>query len=464
MSNISVTNFTPNFQETSYMKKYHWSSGLRNDVKNDTVEISEQNKNKKQLAKWKKVLIVGASVAAVVAFALSKGKAKPIKISKPPVNPLGLKPVRPQPIGSTATPINPEPTHLQKPVGTPMPVEPPKTTNSASGTVNQVFTPIKYKKAKTLEEAKVFAQSKLGINEFEVPDLETANQINYSLTKMYNKTEGVFNGFRNIKYQRIADDVNPAISNTSTCARTSSYYRSNVYQSSDLIINQNWFENAEQSIAMYLKEFENSGQIKTVADGVKKIELLTKYRYQDSLNRYYKLYQQGKLTPKAKVDFDSMLYYARNEENYILGSRESLVDFVKQELNKDMSLLSQSDYIVEAKNALKTIRRKNGRAAGRENFNRVNGFAGLDGAILHEGGHCLHNYKMHSDSKFMDLKNREMTDEDRIIAREVSAYATTKYSEFLQEVLSGILCGDKYSKNVMDLYKKLGGVIPTGVK
>ena len=191
---------------------------------------------------------------------------------------------------------------------------------------------------------------------------------------------------------------------------------------------------------------------------------MTKYRYQDSLNRYYKLYQQGKLTPKAKVDFDSMLYYARNEENYILGSRESLVDFVKQELNKDMSLLSQSDYIVEAKNALKTIRRKNGRAAGRENFNRVNGFAGLDGTILHEGGHCLHNYKMHSDSKFMDLKNREMTDEDRIIAREVSAYATTKYSEFLQEVLSGILCGDKYSKNVMDLYKKLGGVIPTGVK
>ena len=88
----------------------------------------------------------------------------------------------------------------------------------------------------------------------------------------------------------------------------------------------------------------------------------------------------------------------------------------------------------------------------------------MDGIILHEGGHCLHNKKMHLESTLVDLKNMTMTKADKIIAGEVSEYATTNYNEFLQEVFSGILCGDKYSQDVMALYKKLGGVIPAGVR
>ena len=122
------------------------------------------------------------------------------------------------------------------------------------------------------------------------------------------------------------------------------------------------------------------------------------------------------------------------------------------------------DYVTEAIKALKYLKVKKGRPVGRENFNQVNGFANLDGIILHEGGHCLHNKKMHLESTLVDLKNMTMTKADKIIAGEVSEYATTNYNEFLQEVFSGILCGDKYSQDVMTLYKKLGGVIPAGIR
>lgn len=464
MSSISVTNLNPTVYETKNVQKSFARSSFVGEGKSDSVEISEKNKNKKKLSMWKKALIVGTSVAAVVALALYKRSSTPFKMPKSPMNPSKPKSVNPK------NPVNPSktspvaPKSPQNPVGVEKPVMQPMPPNLTPDNVAQAFTPLKFKKAKTMEEAKAFAQNKFGINEFTAPDVETANQINYSLTKLYNKTQGAFQGFSNVKYESITDAVNPSVINTHTCAITRSSYKNGVYKNSDLIINRNWFENAEKSIEDCLKYYENSGQIKTLADGVRKIELLTKYRYQDSLNRYYKLYQQGKLTPKAKIDFDSMLYYARNEEKLLLNSRETLVDYIKQELNTDLSQLSQRDYVTEAIKALKYLKVKKGRPVGRENFNQVNGFANLDGIILHEGGHCLHNKKMHLESTLVDLKNMTMTKADKIIAGEVSEYATTNYNEFLQEVFSGILCGDKYSQDVMALYKKLGGVIPAGVR
>ena len=49
---------------------------------------------------------------------------------------------------------------------------------------------LKYRKAKTIEEAKEYATKTLGIKSYDIPDVEVANQINLSMTNAIKKSRG----------------------------------------------------------------------------------------------------------------------------------------------------------------------------------------------------------------------------------------------------------------------------------
>ena len=314
---------------------------------------------------------------------------------------------------------------------------------------------IKFKKAKSIEEATQYAKEQLGINRFEVPDLETANQINYSLTKAFNKTEGAIKGFDEVEY--VALGKNSKGLDPNRCpAETRAVFKNQKVKKTILRINKTFFENIDKSINDTLTMLEGHGQISKNKLGNDVIRLVADYRYSNTLNRYYRLYKQGKLTQKAKVDFDNLLHNAMEEERYVLGNKTSTCDIIKEYLGVDISHLSGKEYYKKAKQYLLELQNNhNIIACARENPLKQKGAVGLDEYVLHEQGHSDCYKRMAYDK----LKNpHKFNDEEYDAARKVSEYATYDSSEFLQETFAGIMSGDKYSAPTMRLYFKNGGI------
>jgi SPP1 gp7 family putative phage head morphogenesis protein len=74
------------------------------------------------------------------------------------------------------------------------------------------------------------------------------------------------------------------------------------------------------------------------------------------------------------------------------------------------------------------------------------------GLIRHEIGHAIH-----WTSKPYNLLNIKLTEAEQVIATEVSKYASTYRKEFVAEVFSGVTGGQRYSDDVMRLYREWDG-------
>lgn len=93
---------------------------------------------------------------------------------------------------------------------------------------------------------------------------------------------------------------------------------------------------------------------------------------------------------------------------------------------------------------------------------KKNGWLASDHArstVHHEVGHALHRERLgHLD--FQDLRAAGWPgDTEAKIARQVSRYATTHPGEFVAETFSGLVNGERYSDEVMALYKKYNGPV-----
>ena len=177
------------------------------------------------------------------------------------------------------------------------------------------------------------------------------------------------------------------------------------------------------------------------------------YKYSDTLNRYYRLYKQGKLTPKAKLDFDNLLQNATRQEQAILLNKKGVIEFVKSHGGIDLSRLSKEEYVIKAKEALLKIRRQRNKPPIHEIYQTQNAI-GVDGQILHELGHSTHFRKI----KFEDFErevSRKFDDADDVYtALKVSPYATENQGELIGEYIKGRLSGDKYSNDVDELFER----------
>ena len=84
-----------------------------------------------------------------------------------------------------------------------------------------------------------------------------------------------------------------------------------------------------------------------------------------------------------------------------------------------------------------------------------------DGPFLHEMGHLRHQdtYKFYNEAKKESSKIYQEFQQHNIqsIARQVSSYATSDPLEFVAETYKRLRRGQSFSDNVMALYKELGG-------
>lgn len=185
---------------------------------------------------------------------------------------------------------------------------------------------IKYKKAKTIEEAKEYAEKVLGIKSFDIPDLEVANQVNLSITNAIKKSRGKIHIPDKVEFSSITGDCGK-YSSLECPAETLIAEKTNEIT---LKINRDYYNNIDKKINEYINHFKKNGQLSVNSKGRDCINLISSYKYDATLNRYFRLWKQGKLTKKAKLDFDNLLQCAREEENALLMTKDSLTDYIKK--------------------------------------------------------------------------------------------------------------------------------------
>lgn len=307
---------------------------------------------------------------------------------------------------------------------------------------------IKFKKAKTIEEAKDYATNILGIKKYEINDLEIANQFNLSTTQAFNKTR---------THDIIPDEVDigyidkyvsmPKNEYSNTPAATLFLKNGN----QKVRLNKAYFENIDRRLDNLLEHYRNFGQISKNKNGFEYINLVCDYRYNHSLNRYYKLYQEGKLTTKAKADFDSLLTIAQSEEATLLNRKNSVIDIIRQYLGINLSQLPPKKYEIEVRKALLDMQNKNKIALS---TGRQRKAVGLDNCILHEEGHVWHNKTLGTEA----IHSKSLTSEEADIAYlKITPYAANKPQDMIAEFIAGKLSGEIYSDKVCDIFKKYAG-------
>ena len=307
---------------------------------------------------------------------------------------------------------------------------------------------LKFKKAKTVEKAKEYATKVLGIKSYDIPDIEVANQINLSMTNAIKKSRGRIKLPNKVEYTSIITG-DKKITSLDCPAQTLWYKNTNEIV---LQINKDYFDNIDNAINNYLNKYKLSGQLSQNSKGLDCIKLITSYRYDNTLNRYYRLFKQGKLTTKAKIDFDNLLQKASYEEKALLESKDSLIDYLKQKRDIDLSHLTEKEYMSKARELLLDIRNKDKMVLSAKAFETQNA-VGLDAHVLHELGHSTHFRKINFADFEKDVEGG-FNPEEILTALKISPYATKNKGELIGEYIKGKLSGDKYSSDVDNLFEK----------
>lgn len=308
---------------------------------------------------------------------------------------------------------------------------------------------IKYKKAKTIEEAKEYAEKVLGIKSFDIPDLEVANQVNLSITNAIKKSRGKIHIPDKVEFSSITGDCGK-YSSLECPAETLIAEKTNEIT---LKINRDYYYNIDKKINEYINHFKKNGQLSVNSKGRDCINLISSYKYDATLNRYFRLWKQGKLTKKAKLDFDNLLQCAREEENALLMTKDSLTDYIKKSLSINLNNLPQEEYIEKATHALLSLRKEQKILLGANAYQTRNAI-GLDGQVLHELGHVTHFRKTPFSDLEQVIKTGFTNPTNFATALKVSRYATESEGELIGEYIKGILSGDKYTDDVTKLFER----------
>ena len=318
---------------------------------------------------------------------------------------------------------------------------------------------IKFKPAQTVEEAAQFAKTHLGIKTYSVDNLEIANWVNKGMSKVVNKTKGNAILPDNVFYKAIEDNTNGIMR----------------VQGKNLTINKNYFNNIDEYIKEDLPKWLEDDKIVTVVGN----------DYINITNKYYNLYKQGKLNLVQKSNFEQLLKHNISLNSHILGGQpEKIIKAFYENCvpkngtfqigDKVMSLdevlaLPKKELTNYAFALAKYADSKGIRFCFDGMFN--NKFVGSERYIFHELGHLVHekSYALHDKCCTLDaykqanmeptkmLKDFLANPEEQRIAKSVSGYAASSPNEFVAETFSYLIKGEKFTKEVMDLYKKYGG-------
>lgn len=283
-----------------------------------------------------------------------------------------------------------------------------------SKSAQQLAEHIEFKPAKTIEEARAFAEKKLGVNYNEINDLEAVNFFNEWLTGLHNKCKVIDKS----SYPKFIANYSNLGDNTLACL-------------CDGILKAGKQEGYVMGINMPLIKNFGSSMDKWICDG----------------------------TVIAK---DKAGKYIITNEAY---NTEFVKDLVKRmnEYNPNTTTFKEKNRIMLDIMGLNNGRMVNGKieAIRYHDYNFLN----------HELGHlrhqeCASNYNMMKkveEFKTMGKPVSEITNEFvtnkeiQQIARKVSGYATESPLEFVADTFSQLMEGKTFSDDVMALYKRYNG-------
>ena len=319
-----------------------------------------------------------------------------------------------------------------------------------------VFQPIKYKKAKSMEEAVEYAKKILKIKNFDVEFLDIANQVNLSITRALNRTRGKITVPDNVFFAKVTASKGIKV----PLCDMFMYYdiKKNKYASRTLVLNKNNYDVLDNAIAAFINKYNNNGQITKDSKNFDRINIFCKYKYEDTLNRYYRLFQQGKLTLKAKQDFTSLLFHAQELENRLVyeifcdndlrlkyGTRAGIIG--------DLNSISIADFQESIRPYLLNLKMKYHTAL--EPKIQTQTAIGFESAIFHELGHNWHSRQIAPSESTNFTNPASISNEDLKAATKVSDYAETNAEECLAEIIKGLLSGDKYSDDIIEFGNKI---------
>lgn len=271
----------------------------------------------------------------------------------------------------------------------------------------QLAEHIEFKEAKNIEEAKMFAQEKLGLHlDDKLNDVELINFINECVTNFHKKTNFKYKNLGFVDYNRTLHDNNLDIARGLLEGNKIGFN-----------INPKYIENIENRITNIIDDFINEGSL---------------------------LNKNGKfefIAPVRKVNFSKDL------EDFITRYKSN---------PKALSIKEKINFDILTGDLVEALKSKN------PNYRKSSPFH----VIYHEIGHCLHYLEgakwvevnitgilsSEKQALFNEFKNKYTH-----IAKQVSDYACTSPSEFVAEVFAKSLDGQKFSGDVMTLYKKYGG-------
>ena len=249
---------------------------------------------------------------------------------------------------------------------------------------------IEFKKAETIEEARAFAQEKLGIKKFKINDLEYANWVNEGLTNISNRFKGNVYFPRKIAYYPFKQLPGLAC-----------YWP----MIDSILINKNRIEERVSRLEDLLQE--NS------------YEELTKYNLGKGYDNFCKNLTKAYNTPESLSLF---------EKYSLVGSIYHVKERIKQLDNKNPSEI---------------------------NTNGINSYGNVYEnefeTIYHEVGHCF-DFK---SKTLIDIFIDYFKHKKELKPLTLPHYPKKNTFEFVASIFAGIMQGEKYQDDVMNLYEKL---------
>ncbi|MBQ8635206.1 hypothetical protein IJ425_03540 [bacterium] len=322
-----------------------------------------------------------------------------------------------------------------------------------SSKIKQLAEFIDFKPAQTMDEAIEFARKNFGIETFDFgEDIELANWANEGLTNLNNKAKGKIHMPKSIY---LSDELDEAMGSMS--------------QSGDLKINPKAFntENNMETINQVFKIMD-TGNIPTGF-------LISK----DSIRELIETYNLTKANPNYKFSRTEAHELAMLAENIItpfkypmtvfqaISQDENLIKVLKKyniELDiTKFSKLTEKEQTNYLSNIFSTIN-----IGDLVNTNLYpKRFCSKFDILYHEMGHLQHykNTSLFSQlfGKFSDKSKQvaKFTQNPQMqkTASKISWYAQTHPSEFVAETYAKLCNGIKLPDDVMELYKKLNGVL-----
>ena len=345
---------------------------------------------------------------------------------------------------------------------------------------------IKFVKSGSVEDAQKFAKENFGINVvegFTEKDLDVLNWALEALTNASNKMKGKCRVPSAIKYTECDSGTTHAFIDI---AKGQEYGK--------LGINKKFFGNIDENIKFYLK-CDSNGKI--LYDEISRFKIFFADRY-DELNKMVESFRQNPETFsfKDKVELYNRLTdfrdfglkinsdnraFTRGVLNLLKNQKKYSCEVYKDNNGRVVCNLFKSslpEFSIghdvsdfELNTALADALKNNGLPPLKSKFQQVpTSFS----TIYHEFGHLQDIEKIPTrapatsqlrEGAKMPAALKEWLDnsETQKVAQKVSNYSAAGPSEFIAEVFAGLMEGNKFSDDVMALYRKLHGPSIPGI-